>query len=80
MHDVGPYADRRGKPLLFEPGMVTTVEPGLYLRAGRAVPARYRGIGVRIEDDVAVTRDGNVVLTGAVPKDIKGIERVCAGG
>lgn len=74
VHDVGEY--RVGEQWrVFEPGMVTTVEPGIYIAEDMEdVPARYRGIGVRIEDDVLVTRDGNQVITEAVPKTIEDIE------
>ena len=120
VHDVGAYRlDRQSRPL--EPGMVLTVEPGLYFdperetvtfhlreyseeemwerryRLGMAaakkieeeekaraetvvhpVPAEYRGIGVRIEDDVLVTLDGPDVLTVGTPKSVEEVERTCA--
>ena len=58
---------------------MTTIEPGLYFDAARhEVPAAYDGIGVRIEDDVLVTRGGNEVLTAAVPKSVKEIEALMA--
>ena len=68
-----PYED-----LLSELDMllVMTVEPGIYLPDDDSVPARFRGMGIRIEDDVLVTRDGNEVLTAAAPKRIKDIEAV----
>jgi Xaa-Pro aminopeptidase len=75
VHDVGAYysADRESRALL--PGMVLTVEPGLYVPADdERAPERFRGLGVRIEDDVLVTKDGHDVLTAAVPKTIAGIE------
>ena len=74
VHDVGDYKlDEEWR--LLEPGMVTTVEPGLYIPAGsKGVPKRYHDIGIRIEDDVLVTRDGHDVLTGAAPKDPDEIE------
>ncbi len=57
--------------------MVMTVEPGLYIAADeKRVPAKWRGIGVRIEDDVVVTRGEPDVLTSAVPKDPDEIERL----
>ncbi|MBI3651192.1 MAG: aminopeptidase P N-terminal domain-containing protein [Acidobacteria bacterium] len=74
VHDVAPYkvADEWRK---LEPGMVMTIEPGLYIAADvEDVDARYRGIGVRIEDDVLVTREGNEVLSARVPKTIEEIE------
>ena len=74
VHDVGEYRID-GEWRVFEPGMVTTVEPGIYIAEDMDdVPARYRGIGVRIEDDVLVTRDGNEVITEAVPKTVADIE------
>jgi Xaa-Pro aminopeptidase len=59
--------------------MVLTIEPGIYIPAGmRGVPKRLRGIGIRIEDDVAVTRAGAEVLTRRAPKDPHEIEAVMA--
>jgi len=73
VHDVGEYKID-GNWRLLEPGMVLTVEPGLYLGNARKIPKRYRNIGIRIEDDVVVTSDGNEVLSAAVPKSIDEIE------
>ncbi len=79
VHDVGAYT-RDGKARPLEPGMVITVEPGLYVaRDAPDVPAELRGIGIRIEDDVVITATGNDVLTSACPKEIADIERACAG-
>jgi Xaa-Pro aminopeptidase len=59
-------------------GAVLTVEPGLYFGArDRRVPTALRGIGIRIEDDVLVTRQGPVVLTAGAPKSIREIEAAC---
>lgn len=79
VHDVGEYRID-GDWRLLEPGMVLTVEPGLYLPASRKVPRRYRNIGIRIEDDVLVTEDGHEVLSDDVPKAVEDIEGVMAGG
>jgi Xaa-Pro aminopeptidase len=75
VHDAGLYA-KDGKPRALEPGMVFTVEPGLYVpvREEKA-PAALRGIGVRIEDDVVVTDDGHENLTAAIPKRVDDVER-----
>ncbi len=74
VHDVGHYKigdDWRE----LQPGMVLTVEPGLYISKGcKQVARRWRGIGIRIEDDVLVTEDGCEVLTAAVPKTVEAIE------
>jgi len=74
VHDVGDY--KVGDQWrVFEPGMTLTVEPGIYIPAGsRGIPKRYWNIGVRIEDDVAVTRAGCTVLTAGVPSDPDQIE------
>ncbi|HSO75990.1 MAG TPA: aminopeptidase P N-terminal domain-containing protein [Blastocatellia bacterium] len=74
VHDAGPYkvADEWRK---LEPGMVLTIEPGIYIAEDlEGVDSRYRGIGVRIEDDVLVTEDGAEVLSGSVPRTIADIE------
>jgi Xaa-Pro aminopeptidase len=74
VHDVGAYyCDGESRPL--EPGMVLTVEPGIYVsEQDDTAPAKYRGIGIRIEDDVLVTKEGNRVLTAAVPKTVAEVE------
>ena len=74
VHDVGRY-QRDGAPRPLEAGMVITVEPGLYIAAdAESVPDKYRGIGIRIEDDVLVTREGHRVLTHEAPKQVEEIE------
>lgn len=77
VHDVGAYTTG-GKPRLLEPGMVITVEPGLYIAADAAdVPAELRGLGVRIEDDLLITADGYENLTAACPKELAELEAIC---
>lgn len=79
VHDVGAYA-HEGRPRALEPGMVFTVEPGLYVApVDEKADARLRGIGVRIEDDVLVTPDGHENLTAAIPKRIPDVEAWIAG-
>lgn len=79
VHDVGSYRVG-GKSVVLEPGMVLTVEPGLYIRPdAEAAPAEYRGIGVRIEDDVLVTETGYDVLSAAIPSDPDELERLVVG-
>ena len=65
---------------VLEPGMVFTIEPGLYFKSDDLlVPEEYRGIGVRIEDDVLVTADGNENLSAALPRDPDDVEAWMAG-
>jgi Xaa-Pro aminopeptidase len=72
-HDVGEY--RRGKEWRkLEPGIVTTVEPGLYIRPAENVDSKWWNIGVRIEDNVLITATGNEILSADVPKTVKEIE------
>jgi len=74
VHDVGDYK-REGDWRRFEPGMVLTVEPGLYVALDREeAPPRFRGIGIRIEDDVLVTPEGREVLSHQAPKTVAEIE------
>ncbi|HEX8098008.1 MAG TPA: M24 family metallopeptidase, partial [Pyrinomonadaceae bacterium] len=78
VHDVGRYYTD-GESRRLEPGMVITVEPGLYVAPGtEGVPEKYLGIGVRIEDDVLVTTDGPHVLSGKAPKRPEEIEELMA--
>ncbi len=76
VHDVGSYkANDEWRP--YEAGMVVTVEPGLYIAPDdETVEARWRGIGIRIEDDVLITTTGNEVLTKDVPKTVQDIEQL----
>jgi len=76
VHDVGHYGKDRSR--LLEPGMVITVEPGLYIAPDADVPAEYRGIGIRIEDDILITADGNENLTASVVKSADDIEALMA--
>jgi len=81
VHDVGDYA-AEGVSRVLEPGMVLTVEPGLYFQSpleGPAVAEEYVGIGIRIEDDVIVTDGGHEVLTAALPVSADEIERLVGG-
>ena len=76
VHDVGDYKIGDEWRVL-EPGMALTIEPGIYIPAGtRGVPKRFHRIGVRIEDDVVVTKNGVEVLTDGAPKDVEAIERL----
>ena len=78
VHDVGDYKIGDAWRQL-EPGMVLTVEPGLYIPPGtRGIPPEFRNIGIRIEDDVLVTREGHEVLTTGVPKHAREIEQLMA--
>ncbi len=73
VHDVGAYrVDGKSRPL--EPGMLFTVEPGLYFHPSSDTPAEFHGIGIRIEDDILITADGHRNMTAAVPKRIEDIE------
>lgn len=76
VHDVGRYKQGDDWRLL-EPGMVLTVEPGLYMPDTAAVPVPYRRIGIRIEDDVLIVPGGNEILTAAAPKDPDAVEAAC---
>ena len=79
MHDVGDYR-LAGDSRLLEPGMVFTIEPGLYISPDdRSVDARWRGIGIRTEDDVLITEDGHRVLTEGLARSADEIEAEMAG-
>ncbi len=78
VHDVGFYSENgTARPLV--PGMVLTIEPGLYVAEDAAAPAEFRGLGVRIEDDILVTAGGNDNLTVATPKTVADLEALSAG-
>jgi Xaa-Pro aminopeptidase len=78
VHDAGEYK-RDGKWVSLKPGMVLTVEPGLYIRPADNVPKHFWDIGVRIEDDILVTAKGNTNLTAGCPKSVKDVEALTAG-
>lgn len=79
VHDVGDYRVA-GESRLLEPGMVFTIEPGLYIGADDTrVAPRWRGIGIRTEDDVLITEDGHRVLTDALPRSADEIEAFMCG-
>ena len=73
VHDAGDYM-QKGKWRKLKPGMVLTVEPGLYIRPADNVPKAFWNIGVRIEDDVLVTAKGRDILTADCPKSVKDVE------
>lgn len=76
VHDVGVYGQDRSR--ILEPGMVLTVEPGLYISPDADVPEAYRGIGIRVEDDIVITENGNENLTASVVKKADDIEALMA--
>ena len=73
VHDVGGK-NEKGDWVDYSPGMITTIEPGIYINENLNVPNQYKNIGIRIEDNVLVTDKGFEVLTDLVPKEIKDIE------
>ncbi|MBE8189592.1 MAG: Xaa-Pro dipeptidase, partial [Candidatus Thioglobus sp.] len=75
VHDAGEYKINQ-QPRRFAAGMVITVEPGIYIRKDAKIDPIYWNIGVRIEDDVLVTENGNSVLSGELPKEINEIEKL----
>ncbi|NDH49687.1 MAG: Xaa-Pro aminopeptidase [Proteobacteria bacterium] len=77
VHDVGRYLDGE-KPRQFRPGMITTIEPGIYISNNSRAPKKYRGIGIRLEDDVLVTKSKPEILTKDVPITINAIEHLMA--
>ena len=78
VHDAGHYQEK-GESVKLEPGMVLTVEPGLYLRAGDGVPAHFADIGVRIEDDILITEGAPKNLSAAAPRTVAEIEAFMRG-
>lgn len=78
VHDVGDYGSSTRDRLL-EPGMVLTVEPGLYIAPDADVPVQFRGIGIRIEDNILITAHGSEIFTGDVVKDPDDIEALMLG-
>jgi Xaa-Pro aminopeptidase len=75
VHDPCPYYDEAGNEIPLSPGMVLTIEPGLYLSANDTeLPERFRGIGIRIEDDILVTETGHENLSESIVKSVEAIE------
>jgi Xaa-Pro aminopeptidase len=79
VHDVGNYREN-GDSITLRPGMVLTVEPGLYIASDADAPKHLRGIGVRIEDDILVTRDGQENLSAAIPSKADDLEAIVGRG
>lgn len=82
VHDAGDYKvdGANSSWREFESGMVTTVEPGIYIHAdNKKIPAKWRGIGIRIEDDIVIKKNGPECMTSAVPKEVAEIESLMQG-
>ncbi len=78
VHDPCPYVDEEGEELFFQAGMILTIEPGIYIREDDTdVPERYRGIGIRIEDNILVTETGYENLSDGIAKTVDEIEAMC---
>lgn len=78
VHDVGDYKVD-GQERVLQPGMVFTVEPGIYIAPDADVDVKWRGIGIRIEDNIVITESGHDVLTHGVPKTVEEIESLMTG-
>jgi len=77
VHDEAPYKDENGNEIAFAKGMVLTIEPGIYIdKDDKKVPKKYRGIGIRIEDDILVTKRGYKNLSAKIAKSVKEIESI----
>lgn len=77
VHDQNPYKDKKAKEIPLKAGMVLTIEPGIYLpKDDKKIPKKYRGIGIRIEDDILVTKDGYKNLSKDIKKEITDIEKI----
>ncbi len=76
VHDVGSYFDKDNKPVILRPNIVTTVEPGIYIKPSKDVEKKWWNIGIRIEDDVVVTNGEPLVLSDGAPKEIEEIEAI----
>jgi Xaa-Pro aminopeptidase len=79
VHDQAPYKDENDKEIPFQAGMVLTIEPGLYMpKSDTSIPKKYRGIGIRIEDNILITKDGCENLSADIIKSVKDIEALSA--
>jgi Xaa-Pro aminopeptidase len=79
VHDEAPYTDDRGREIPLKKGMVLTIEPGVYIdKKDKKVPKKYRGMGIRIEDNILVTQDGYTNLSSDIAKSVEAIEAIMA--
>lgn len=78
VHDPAPYRDKNSKEIALKEGMVLTIEPGLYIdKDDKSAPVKFRGVGIRIEDDILVTKDGYENLSDSIAKSIEEVEFIC---
>ena len=75
VHDPSDYIENE-KPIILKEGMIFTVEPGIYIRPDKLINKKYHHIGIRIEDDILITKSGPEILTADAPKQIKDIEEI----
>ncbi len=78
VHDNCPYNDENGNPIVLKKGMLFTIEPGLYFPVETKIDDKFKGIGIRIEDDILITNSGNENITNSIPKEIDDVENACA--